>query len=709
MANLTAVSTSLQAADDEPLLDLPLESLLQVQVSVAAPFHETVREAAASVAVLQPQDWQRRGATSVPEALEQVPSVATYPSLGGATAIAVRGYATELSTRGIATLLDDIPVDSYSYSTAAYQLPFVPLGVLSRVEMVRGPGSTLYGSDAFHGVVAMDTWMPADGMSTFNLGSGRNGDSVFSALASTPAGRDPAVRSASGVTLTYRGDRELPFRVTDPETGAERQGSFADGRQDQSGFLHLETGSADDPQGLWRLSLYGDNFHSKNTPGIGRQFYEGAERQLQVASVSFNGNRDFSSEDAQFAQAQLMFQRPLGDRLQFEMRAFRWLADWHWTFDFSQNPDSVTTLTNVVLPCRTSPTQTGVSPFYCSNITTQGIDEQRTGVHFLLRPQDTNGRTVWALGAGHDREYISDATFQRVGTNGQVYADITPPIAGVGRNIDYLLFQSRTELVPDRLSAVYGLREDFYSDVGNAASPRLGLVYQVSPEWTGKLQYSHAFRAPSAVEQFGNGAASQQLANPDIKPETIDSTELVLQHASYHQDSEIVLFQSKWHNGIVLTPVAPPNNQYQNIGRSHSSGLEVSHRIRMATWMLEGNASYVHSRDDSHDVNYGAFPRYTVNLGVGRLFGPDREVWLNERILTDRTRGDALGALPPQDAPNYYRTDLHISWQVHPCRVWFDVRNVFDRHNIVPAVYNAEGGLEDDGMGLMLGVEWGWR
>ena len=95
--------------------------------------------------------------------------------------------------------------------------------------------------------------------------------------------------------------------------------------------------------------------------------------------------------------------------------------------------------------------------------------------------------------------------------------------------------------------------------------------------------------------------------------------------------------------------------------------------------------------------------------GLGRQFGGSLEAWLNERILTDRTRGDALGALPPQDAPNYYRTDLHISWRVAPCRVWFDVRNLLDRHNIVPALYNAEGGLEEEGRGVMLGVEWGWR
>lgn len=96
-----------QAADAD-LFDLPLESLLEVKVNVASPHETSVQDSAASVAVLTPESWDRRSAHTLAEALEQVPAVSVYSSLGGAHMIAVRGYATELSARGIATLLDGV-------------------------------------------------------------------------------------------------------------------------------------------------------------------------------------------------------------------------------------------------------------------------------------------------------------------------------------------------------------------------------------------------------------------------------------------------------------------------------------------------------------------------------------------------------------------------------------------------------------------------
>ena len=69
--------------------------------------------------------------------------------------MAIRGYSGVASARGIGTLLDGIPMNGPSFGSGQYTTQNIGLGVLERIEVIRGPGSALYGSDAFHGVIAM--------------------------------------------------------------------------------------------------------------------------------------------------------------------------------------------------------------------------------------------------------------------------------------------------------------------------------------------------------------------------------------------------------------------------------------------------------------------------------------------------------------------------------------------------------------------------
>ena len=83
------LSPAVHAEEVSSLFDLSLESLMELQVSVASPFESNIATTAASVSVLRPADWERRGARSVDEALEQIPSVAVYASLNSARMVAV--------------------------------------------------------------------------------------------------------------------------------------------------------------------------------------------------------------------------------------------------------------------------------------------------------------------------------------------------------------------------------------------------------------------------------------------------------------------------------------------------------------------------------------------------------------------------------------------------------------------------------------------
>ena len=87
---------------------------------------------------------------------------------------------------------------------------------------------------------------------------------------------------------------------------------------------------------------------------------------------------------------------------------------------------------------------------------------------------------------------------------------------------DEWLFQSDWEMT-------YGIRIDKYSDFGNTVNPRLALVWATDLNLTSKLLYGRAFRAPSFNELYAINNPSI-LGNPDLKPETIDTVELVFNY-----------------------------------------------------------------------------------------------------------------------------------------------------------------------------------
>lgn len=136
-----------------------LEELLDVEVEVASLFIEDELVIGSTVAGIVPEKWKLMGARRVYEALNNELGVMLYPEFGSSTGISIRGYASEISAlRGISLLIDGVPMNGLHTKTAFYQLPDWNLGTLNAIEMIKGPGSAIYGEDAFHGVLYLKTF-----------------------------------------------------------------------------------------------------------------------------------------------------------------------------------------------------------------------------------------------------------------------------------------------------------------------------------------------------------------------------------------------------------------------------------------------------------------------------------------------------------------------------------------------------------------------
>lgn len=166
------------AAEEADLADLSLEDLLGLEVTSVAKRPQRVEDAAAAVSVITAEDIRRLNATSLPEVLRTVPGVEVARVDGVTHAVAARGFNWWLSSK-LLVLLDGRAIYQPSVSGVLWDQHLVPLEDVERIEVVRGPGATMWGANAVNGVINIVTRHAADtqgllvDMSGDSLGGGR--------------------------------------------------------------------------------------------------------------------------------------------------------------------------------------------------------------------------------------------------------------------------------------------------------------------------------------------------------------------------------------------------------------------------------------------------------------------------------------------------------------------------------------------------------
>lgn len=156
-------------AAQEPT-DTSLQKLLERKVSTAhfdvvssaSRFSERTADAPAAVTVITAEDIRRMGAQSIPEALRMVPGLNVREGVQGNGVVTARNEMGTISPR-VLVLLDGHPTALEIYSTTMWQALGVTLNQIESIEVVRGPGSTLYGASAYDAVIAVATRKPTGG------------------------------------------------------------------------------------------------------------------------------------------------------------------------------------------------------------------------------------------------------------------------------------------------------------------------------------------------------------------------------------------------------------------------------------------------------------------------------------------------------------------------------------------------------------------
>lgn len=160
---LGGVTAHAQTVEDYTAL--PLEELLTIEVTSVAKKPQAISEAAAAVSVVTREDIRRSGAQTIPELLRMVPGVEVAQLDTHATALSVRGFNTRFANT-LLVMVDGRSVYVSPLSGVLWDQQLVPIESIERIEVVRGPGATLWGSNAVNGVINIVTKHSVDTLGT---------------------------------------------------------------------------------------------------------------------------------------------------------------------------------------------------------------------------------------------------------------------------------------------------------------------------------------------------------------------------------------------------------------------------------------------------------------------------------------------------------------------------------------------------------------
>jgi iron complex outermembrane receptor protein len=141
-----------QAPSQVDLTEMSLEELMGIEVTSVSKRAEPISTAAAAVFVITQEDLRRSGATSIPEALRMVPGIEVARIDASKWAISARGFNGRFANK-LLVLVDGRSVYTPLFSGVFWDVQDTLIEDVDRIEVIRGPGATLWGANAVNGVI----------------------------------------------------------------------------------------------------------------------------------------------------------------------------------------------------------------------------------------------------------------------------------------------------------------------------------------------------------------------------------------------------------------------------------------------------------------------------------------------------------------------------------------------------------------------------
>lgn len=642
IALLSILSSTAFAETEEPKKVHQLETI----VVTASGYEQEIKNAPASISVLTQEDIQKKNASNIAELLADIPGVDIRNGVGKTSNlnISMRGMSADYTLILIdgrrQTTSSDVTPNGFNETSTGF-LP--PVASIERIEVIRGPMATRYGSDAMGGVINIitkkvtDTWT---GNITLNSNIMENNAEADSAKASFVID-GPILTDTLGLQL--RGsylDRQKSERIVKNGTGRDPRPHDAE-NFDIGTKLSLKLNESNN---IWFDANHASQVYQNDNNRLGTRDIPGKERGYKD-ELEFN-RTEFS----------------VGHNGEYELGTWNSYAS-HKTTETKG---------------RTIPTGT-----------------------FLNNLHAGQDRTLENTDIIADTHFIAPIGAHRV-TVGLEYRDekIADDIANIGATFKAKSISAYLEdewSILDNLALTVGGRYEDHDGFGGHFSPRAYLVWNALEDWTFKGGVSTGYKAPSAKALY-NGVISVSgqgtnfgIGSPHLKPETTTNYELSGNYDNGNLNLTTTLFltefKDKFSNGSALANChyiaddgSTPNanlpscvsygthitgmqefSQSINDDEAESKGIEVSLAYDIIPeWNIKTAYTYTET-EITKGKNKGQLlnnvPKNAFNTTSTWYINPDLSLWLQHEYKSSRVRSSSIPTAGTDAATEYQLTN----------------------------------------------------
>jgi iron complex outermembrane receptor protein len=555
----------------------------ETYVITASKVKEDIKKSAASISVVTDKQIRQMGAKDLMDVLRRAaPSMGTPYYYSGVSCIAARGIVGS-TTNNVLLMINSHPVNSIGTGGATWVYDTLIVDNIKRIEVIRGPGSALYGANAFHGVINVITKEAEDidGFELIARGGSYDTQQYNLLYGKTFSDLEVAFNFNYFKTHGFRGLIEGDSQTAqDQFWGAFgfAPASLAPGRM---------AGDREKYDAALTLKYKGFKFDGK---------YVDKEWDMPVGWQAALNHESIASPKDYYLT--LSYETNIWEGLNLYGKVYRNLYDASHDMQFYP-PGHV-----LVTPAVPTAMPNG-------QILRSSAKARRIGIEIQTTYRTSDSNTVIAGATYEDQKQYDNSTAANfIPVPGglmplpsvQKWPDIFTQNTEK-RNFKAVFFEDIWDLTDD-VRLTLGARYDHYSDFGSEFSPRAGLTWEYIKGYDLKLLYGHAFRAPSFYELY-----SRPSGNPDLAPEKNDTYEISLgAEFTYNLNARLTLYHREGEDLISMNSWVPPWN-YVNRGKFRDQGfeLEMKYDFGRGTY-LAGNYQYA-----SWKTEYAA-PRHMGNF-----------------------------------------------------------------------------------------------
>jgi len=640
LAALTAVPAV--AAD---LLDMSLESLMNVTVVGASRYEQKITEAPSYASIVTAEDIKKNGYRNLGDLLRTLPGVYVsynriFPTVG------FRGFLVPGSFNSRVLLLVDGHVVNnsvYEHAPVGNDFP-VDIDLVERVEVVRGPSSSLYGANAFFGVINVIT---------------KRGGNIDGVEASGSAGSWRTFAGRATLGKEFSGGAEL--LLSGSAAGSEGQDLYFpeyDNTATNNGVA--ENDDHEKYNSLFAKASWGDfTFEAVRA-------YRKKDLPTGQYGTAFDDDRT-NAEDLS-GYVDLRYEKDLANGVNVLARSY---------FDhFSYNGDAIYS-------------------FDPSLVNKNRGDSESWGVELKAVAKVRERHRVTAGG-----EFRYD--FRKDQQN--FYEGISPAnLDSRQSSKEWAAYLQDEFRIHPKLILNAGVRYDHYSTFGGTTNPRLGLIWMPREKTAAKLLYGRAFRSPNSFEMyFGN--IGWVKPNPGVRPETIHSYEAILEQYAQGLGADWKFTAAAYHyriKGLITLQADPADGQYffGNNQSIEADGMELEAEGKLSGG-IEGRASYAFQRAEYTDTGSTIpnSPKHMAKLNLsfpllaGKLYLSPEAQYVGRR---QNTAGKTQGTVQGYFVANATLLARELPWGLE---LSASVYNLFDQdYADLAGAENLQNSLPQDG------------